>query len=571
MKKCKEKNINNDQLIEFDEAHYKTIFKKQFTRLFFTYILPLIFLIVFSHFEYKNIISEIEKLHLKLIAVSQAQMLDLFLRERIVNLINLIDNPQIEIPPSEKVFNSYLLKLKKDSEAFVDLGYFDSTGIQKQYTGPLPILLNKDYSNEKWFKNLKSSNNRYVITDIYLGFRNKPHFTIAVKRQINENIAVFRATLDPGKIYEYIHSALASKDVITSIINSNGYFQLTHHKLGNLLEKSPFLPPKGEQPGVSTVLYQNSIIDFGYCWLTQNEWCVVSTKEKRNETFLSNFETKSIAVSLIVVSLLLIVIFYRSKKIAESERAKKLVEREKNIAKLQLEHASKLATVGELAAGIAHEINNPLAIIASEAGLIKDFFDPQFGQNINIKDIIPHLDNIQSSAFRARDITRKLMSFVRREEYKLEFHNINDIIEELIQGFIENDLYVSNIKLEKNLSPNLPKIFTEANLLKQVILNLISNARDAITPPGTISITTKQIENEIHISIKDTGCGISQEQMDKIFMPFFTTKEVGKGTGLGLSVSYNIIKNLEGKIDVESIVGSGSTFTIVLPIKSITK
>jgi len=163
------------------------------------------------------------------------------------------------------------------------------------------------------------------------------------------------------------------------------------------------------------------------------------------------------------------------------------------------------------------------------------------------------------------------MSFVRHEEYKLEFHNINDIIEELIQGFIENDLYVSNIKLQKNLSPNLPKTFTDANSLKQVLLNLISNARDAITPPGTISITTEQIKNEIHISIKDTGHGISQEQMDKIFMPFFTTKEVGKGTGLGLSVSYNIIRSLGGRIEVESLVGCGSTFTIVLPIKSTIK
>jgi two-component system NtrC family sensor kinase len=571
MKKSKKRTANNNQSVELDEANYATIFKKQFTRLFFTYLLPLIFLIVFFHFEYKNIISESEKLHLKSIAVSQAQMLDLFLRERIVNLINLIDNPQIEIPPSEKVFSSYLLKLKRDSDAFVDIGYFDSTGIQKQYIGPLPILLNKDYSNEKWFKNLKNSNKRYVITDIYLGFRNKPHFTIAVKRQINGKIVVFRATLDPEKIYEYVHSALTAKDVITSIVNSNGYFQLAHHKLGNLLEKSPFFPPKEEEPGISTAFYQNCITDFAYCWLTQNEWCVIVTKEKRNKTFLSNFETKSISASLIVVSLLLIVIFYRSKKIAESEKAKKLAEREKNIAKLQLEHASKLATVGELAAGIAHEINNPLAIIASEAGLIKDFFDPQFSQNIDIKDIIPHLDNIQTSAFRARDITRKLMSFVRHEEYKLEFHNINDIIEELIQGFIENDLYVSNIKLQKNLSPNLPKTFTDANSLKQVLLNLISNARDAITPPGTISITTEQIKNEIHISIKDTGHGISQEQMDKIFMPFFTTKEVGKGTGLGLSVSYNIIRSLGGRIEVESLVGCGSTFTIVLPIKSTIK
>ncbi len=571
MKKNKHKTNFDNKLSEFDETKYKAIFKKQFTRLLFTYLLPLIFLAVFFHFEYRNIISESEKLHLKSIAVSQAQMLDLFLRERIVNLINLADNPQIEIPPSSKTFESYLLKLKRDSDAFIDLGYFDSIGIQKAYIGPLPTLLNKDYSKEKWFKTLKENDKRYVITDIYLGFRNRPHFTIAVKRQIDRYFVIFRATLDPEKIYKYVQSVLTSKDVITAIINIDGYFQLAHQKLGNLLEKSPFFPPKTNQPGISIASLQRQNTDFGYCWLTQNEWCVVAIKEKWGETFLSNFETKSITASLIVVAILVVVITYRSKKIVESEKEKELAEREKNIAKLQLEHASKLATVGELASGIAHEINNPLAIIASEAGLIKDLLDPQFDQNVNFEELIPHLNNIQTSAFRARDITRKLMSFVRREEYKLDFHNVNDILEELIQGFIENDLYVSNIKLIKNFSQDLPKTFTDANSLKQVILNLISNARDAITPPGTIFISTQQISNEIHISIKDTGCGISQEQMSKIFMPFFTTKEVGKGTELGLSVSYNIIRNLGGRIEVESLVGFGSTFTIVLPITNTTK
>ncbi len=562
-------NSNTEvSLFELDEAKYKSLFKRQFTRLLLTYLLPLVFLVFLFHFEYKNLLNEAQKIHLQSIAENQAQILQLFLRERVVNLQNLIDSPQFEIPPSQETLEEHLEKLKKDSESFTDLGYFDSSGIQKRYTGPLPALLNKDYSNETWFKELMKGEKRYIITDIYLGFRNLPHFTIAVSRAINNNIAILRATLDPKSIYEYISEVRTAKDVTISIINSQGYYQLLSKELGNLLEKSPFNPLQEPKLGVSTVRINGKNVVYGYCWLPETQWCVISVNISSNGASQSNFETVSILISIIIILALVIVMYYRAEKIVQFEKEKEISEREKKLARLQLEHAAKLATVGELAAGIAHEINNPLAIIASEAGLIKDLLNPEFKQDIKEEDLNQHLDNILVSVFRARDITRKLMSFVRRDEFKLDYYNVNEIIEELLQGFLEKEFYVSNIQIVKRLDPNIPKILTDANSTKQVLLNLISNARDAITPPGIITISTKRIDNEIRISVKDTGCGISQEMMGKIFLPFFTTKEVGKGTGLGLSVSYNIVKNLGGRIEVESLVGVGSTFTVTLPIET---
>ncbi len=569
--KGKKVNTNSNtevSLFELDEAKYKSLFKRQFTRLLLTYLLPLVFLVFLFHFEYKNLLNEAQKIHLQSIAENQAQILQLFLRERVVNLQNLIDSPQFEIPPSQETLEEHLEKLKKDSESFTDLGYFDSSGIQKRYTGPLPALLNKDYSNETWFKELMKGEKRYVITDIYLGFRNLPHFTIAVSRAINNNIAILRATLDPKSIYEYISEVRTAKDVTISIINSQGYYQLLSKELGNLLEKSPFNPLQETKLGVSTVRINGKNVVYGYCWLPETQWCVISVNISSNGASQSNFETVSILISIIIILALVIVMYYRAEKIVQFEKEKEISEREKKLARLQLEHAAKLATVGELAAGIAHEINNPLAIIASEAGLIKDLLNPEFKQDIKEEDLNQHLDNILVSVFRARDITRKLMSFVRRDEFKLDYYNVNEIIEELLQGFLEKEFYVSNIQIVKRLDPNIPKILTDANSTKQVLLNLISNARDAITPPGIITISTKRIDNEIRISVKDTGCGISQEMMGKIFLPFFTTKEVGKGTGLGLSVSYNIVKNLGGRIEVESLVGVGSTFIVILPIET---
>ncbi len=552
---------------EIDENKYRTLFRRQLVRLILTYVLPLFLLILFFQVEYNKISRERLNLHLKSIAETQAQTLDLFLRERVVNLRNVVETPAFFTDISERNIENFLARLQKDSEAFIDLGVFDSSGVQKLYAGPFSNLRNIDYSNEVWFQKLLQNKQNYIITDIYLGFRHFPHFTIAVKTLLNGKFFVVRSTLEPTKIYEFLLSSTVFRDVLLTLINSEGKYQLTNPRLGSVLENSPFNPPQSPKVGITTAKINHKTYPYGYCWLAQTDWCVIVASESPQTLFVSTFQKTSVVLSALIIIFLLFVIYLRAKKIVEYEREKEIAEMEKNIARSQLEHASKLATVGELAAGIAHEINNPLAIIASEAGLIKDLINPKFGQIVSFEDLIPHLDNIQNSAFRARDITRKLMTFVRKDDLKLDYHDVNQIINELLEGFFEHELYVSNITLEKKLAPNLPKVFVDPNSLKQVILNLLTNARDAITPPGKIIVSTRVENNNILISIKDTGCGITKEQMEKIFLPFYTTKPVGKGTGLGLSVSYNIIKSFGGTIEVESLYGKGSTFTIRLPVK----
>ena len=234
----------------------------------------------------------------------------------------------------------------------------------------------------------------------------------------------------------------------------------------------------------------------------------------------------------------------------------------------QLEHAAKLASVGELASGIAHEINNPLAVISEEAGLMKDFLDPQFGPSPTATELTEHLDSIQQAVFRCRDITRKLLRFVRKSEVDLKPHDIHAIVDAVVDGLLGPEMLVSNVKIVRKYNREIPAVLTDANQLQQVILNIINNAVDAVgqKEPGTIAITTSLSDRQVRVSIADTGHGMNPRQLEQIFMPFFTTKEVGKGTGLGLSVSYGIMKSLGGGIEVESEVGKGSVFTLVLPV-----
>ncbi len=168
------------------EKHYRELRWKHFLRLFITYVAPLIILTFFFRYQYKSLLDESRSLHMKSIAENLSNTLDLFLRERVVNLINIIDDPRISIPPTSSLMHSYLEKLKRDSDTFIDVGFFDSIGVQTAYAGPLTGLENRDYSHEQWYTTLKKQKERFIITDNYLGFRNQAHFTIAIKRIIND-------------------------------------------------------------------------------------------------------------------------------------------------------------------------------------------------------------------------------------------------------------------------------------------------------------------------------------------------------------------------------------------------
>ncbi|MFH1052305.1 MAG: ATP-binding protein [bacterium] len=540
------------------DKHYKDLRRNHAIRLSLTYVLPFIILIVFFQYEFNILLSESQSLHMKAIAENQANILGLFLRERVVNLLNLIDDPNFQVTPESQDLNISLKRLHMDSDAFIDLGFFDTSGIQIAYSGPMTVLKRKNYSKENWYIDLKKLERRYVITNIYLGFRNNPHFTIAVNRIIDGKFFVIKSSLDPKKIYNFMTGTEQAGDVHISIVNRKGQYQLVSPDEGKVLEMSSIIPKIDSKIGISSAKVKGKKINYAYTWVDEVDWAVV-VKRKASEESVWDLQSTMIIISICILIILFIMILYRSTKIAQ-------MQIEKDIARSQLEHASKLASVGELAGGIAHEINNPLAIIASEVGLIKDMMDPKFGMSSSPEDLDPHLEHIHEAVYRCRDITRKLLSFVRQDGIELRQHNINDIINDLLDGFFEHEFSVSNIEIIRRLNKNIPTITTDSNQFKQVLLNIINNAADAISPPGKIIIGTSFDGEFIGISISDTGKGINEEDIGKIFMPFFTTKEVGKGTGLGLSVSYGIIKNLGGNIEVESIYSKGTTFTIKLPL-----
>jgi signal transduction histidine kinase len=223
----------------------------------------------------------------------------------------------------------------------------------------------------------------------------------------------------------------------------------------------------------------------------------------------------------------------------------------------QLQHSDKMASVGLLAAGVAHEVNTPLTGISSYTQMLKEQIRPE--------DLrYPLLEKIEKQTFRAAKIVNNLLNFARSGGAEFEALDVNRLLHDVL-SLLEHQLERAKVKVRKELAEELPRVRGNENRLQQVFFNLILNAKDAMPSGGWLTLATSADDDTVVVEIKDTGVGIRREDIKRIYDPFFTTKGMGRGTGLGLSVSYGIVQEHGGAIFVESAPGQGTTFQVALP------
>lgn len=240
---------------------------------------------------------------------------------------------------------------------------------------------------------------------------------------------------------------------------------------------------------------------------------------------------------------------------------------EKRLQELQLMQAEKLSSIGVLASGVAHEINNPLSSVAGYAeALLRRFKDEQsLAEDPRLEDFQRYLNVIVRESYRCKGIIDSLLSFSRKSDGSVSSVNFNDILTEVLE-LVRFKSRFEKIEVKIDLQQNLPDILGDPAGLRQVCMNLLMNAHQAISGPGIVEITTKtELPSAVLFQVRDSGCGIAKDVIEQIWDPFFTTKNVGQGLGLGLAVSYNIIRRLGGDINVESQVGKGSKFSVRMP------
>lgn len=235
--------------------------------------------------------------------------------------------------------------------------------------------------------------------------------------------------------------------------------------------------------------------------------------------------------------------------------------------------SEKMATIGMLAASVAHEINNPLTAVYGLAEGIRRRL-PAIRAGVDdamYADVEEYIETILMECRRCTDIVRSMLSFSRPHTLAFSPLSLNEVVTDtvsILRGHLDERAR-EGLTLTVNLSESLPMVPADGAQLKQVLLNLLTNSMDAIEGHGEITITTHpENDNTVNVSIEDTGCGISPENMDKLFNPFFTTKPVGKGIGIGLATCYNIVREHHGSIEVASEVGLGTHFTVKLPLDS---
>lgn len=302
---------------------------------------------------------------------------------------------------------------------------------------------------------------------------------------------------------------------------------------------------------------------YAFTPLANSSWLLVLAKEGP----LSKGEWRSFQVNLFfmylvcfVVSLFVILelVSLLTSRIRESDI--------KRMALLsEAEHANKLASIGRLATGVAHEINNPLAIIDQKAGLIEDLI--KFSEDFSHQDSVNRsVQGIHEGVQRCKVITHRLLSFARKMDTRIEPIDINALLVEVV-GFLEKEALSHRISLDFELAEDLPQVESDKGQLEQVFLNIINNAIAAIGFDGVIRLESRKSDaKHVRITVEDNGPGMSSEVLSHIFDPFFTTKDPGKGTGLGLSITYGLIKRLGGEIEVESKLDVGTHFFITLPV-----
>lgn len=509
---------------------------------------------------------------MKRIVEDHRDMIDNYLHERKSNLDFIIQSYTFESLTEPSKLQSVTSNLQKESPAFIDLGIFNEEGIHAAYLGPYK-LVGRDYGREQWFKEVLKQGS--YISDVFLGYRKIPHFVIAITTKEDGHPWVIRATIDTQAFNSLVQKVRIGKTGEAYLINEEGLFQTPRRSGGGLMEKdeesSDYLV---KHTGIRTFIRDNSKgEDYLYAttWLSEKKWLLVVRLEKGDAFSALRRASYAIIVVLILgISGIVGTSVYLTNRIVR--RMTKADDEQERLGG-QLVRATRLAELGEMAAGFAHEINNPLQIIRSEQTLIETIMGEMKEKGtLSVSDDTKELDDsisqIKLQVDRCAQITHAILKFGRKTEPVIQDIELKKFIPEVLR-MVAKKASVHGIALRENIAEDVPLFHGDPALLQQVLLNLFNNAFDAIvtrhgSSGGELEVGAgPSSDGALVLWVTDNGCGISPENIKKIFSPFFTTKPVGKGTGLGLSVCYGIVQNMGGVMEVQSNEGEGTRFNVI--------
>ena len=485
-----------------------------------------------------------------------------FLAQRKAALYFIVNDNAYDALLDPNRLGTILKNLRLALGGVTDIGVIDGNGQQIAYSGPYP-LEGRNYNNQQWF--LEAVNRGVFISEVFMGYRNAPHFVIAVRHEIpNQSFFVLRISIDTGRLNEQLSGFEMSDQGNAFIINTQGVLQTPSRGHEKMFEKIDFPVPVYSDKTEVVQYHSSSEGDYilGYAYIPDSPF-ILMIVNKTGE-LMRSWHRARIEMLLYLMGGIVIVLF------AVTGFATYFVNRiyiadQRRIRSLhQVEYANKLASIGRLAAGVAHEINNPLAVINEKAGLIKDIFQlkEEYARDEKLLGLV---ETIHDSVARCGKITKQLLSFARHMDFSVQPVDLQAVISDVV-GFLGKEAEYRNIAITIKVPSDIPRFESDRGKLQQIFLNLINNAFAALSEGGSLTITAALAGEKVRITVKDTGCGIPEKDIKRIFEPFFSTKTRAGGTGLGLSITYSLVQGLGGTIDVESEVGVGTQFTLFLPL-----
>jgi two-component system NtrC family sensor kinase len=511
---------------------------------------------------------------LALLAEDHRRLIEQFLEERVANLRFAAASHRLNELSDHGLLEEVLRNLQETSRAFFDLGVFDEQGNHIAYVGPYD-LKGKNYAETEWFRAVQERG--VYISDVFLGYRKLPHFVIAVKRKHDSSGWYMRTTIDTQFFNDLVENVRVGKTGEAYLLNGSGMFQTRRRSGGGLMDLDPDHGRyKSAESGVVTFVVRDTsgtryVNAAGRLPLTG--WLLVVRQETR-EAYAPLYRVWVIGIAIIlgggaVVALMAFLL--------ASGQARQLVlsDREKRQLGTQLIMAGKFAELGEMSVGIAHEINNPLQVMKAEQTLMSDLLgEVESAEGVDKTNVDMIRDSIRQVGIqidRCKQITQGLLGFARKGDAVLKRIDLATFIPEAIH-MVEQQARLDNVRILCEVDPELPEPSSDPTQLQQVMLNLLNNALYALRKRenGEIRIAARREDGSVNISVADNGCGIDPKILDKIFLPFFTTKPVGQGTGLGLSTIYGIVERLGGHILVDSEENVGTVFTVCLPLPTTT-
>ncbi len=545
------------------ELIYRRLQEKIITLTLLVSFTPLVILGLTMYHQFANVCKEKTDGQIRYRARSQAEAVDRFLKERTAILGSMVDTHSFGEMTDEDNLSRIFQIMNSRCGAFVDLGVIDQKGQHLAYVGPYD-LKGKNYYDQPWFAEAVSKG--VYKSDVFMGYRKQPHFIIAVRRHEMQNPWILRATIDPDILGEIVRSAHIGKTGDTYIINRQKIYQTKPRFKGKILSKIDLDTNQfgGQVEVVERKSEDGRAMFYAGSWLKDDKWLLVVQQEPA-ELLAGLLAVRFAEVAIIFCGLIAIIattIFTTRLAIGHLKKS------DDKMAELNAElvQSDKLASLGKMAAGVAHEINNPLAVILQKTGWMEDLLlEEEFKKSENLSEFQLSIQKIEEHVDRAKKVVHNMLGYARKMEPRLEDVDINETLDQTID-MLENYSRTNNIEIQTRFAETMPIIASDEARLQQVFLNLMNNAIDAIGKDGLIEVVTHCSKDTIYIGITDDGPGISEEMQKRIFDPFFTTKDTGKGTGLGLWVTFNIIEKMGGTIRLESRVGKGTSFTVQIPI-----